>query len=90
MDKEGNKDLDILTRRQLTISGSYHLASDVHRLYSRRKEGGRGITSIEEVYIRRTTGIAEHLEKAHNANGILRLVRIHEKTNTIRLATEFK
>ena len=37
--KKKIKDLDILTRRQLTINGSYHPASDMHRLYSRREEG---------------------------------------------------
>ena len=88
--KKEIKDLDILTRRQLTINGSYHPASDVHRLYSRRKEGGRGLASIEEVYIRRTTGIAEHLEKAYDMNSIITLVKTHEKTNIIRLAAEFK
>ena len=88
--KKETKDLDIPTRRQLTINGSYHPASDMHRLYSRRKEGGRGLTSIEEVYIRRMIGIVENLEKAHDTNSILRLARSHEKTNTIRLAAEFK
>ena len=85
MDREGNK-----RRRQLTIDGSYHPASNVHRLYSRRKEGGRGLTSIEEVYRRRTIGIAEHLEKVHDANSVLRLVRTNEKRNIIRLAAELR
>ena len=89
MDKKGIKDLDILTRKQLTINGSFHAASDVHRLYSRQKEGGRGLTSIEDVYINRTIRIAEHLEKAHDMNSILKLVRIHEERNIMRLAKEF-
>ena len=87
--KKEIKDLDILTRKQLTINGSFHAASDVHRLYSRRKEGGRGLTSIEDVYINRTIIIAEHLEKAQDTNSILKLVRIHEERNIMRLAKEF-
>ena len=62
----------------------------MRRLYIRRKEGGRGLTSLEDVYIRRMIGIAKHLEKAHDTNSILRLVRSHEKTNIVRVAAEFK
>ena len=74
----------------MSMQGSFHVSSDVNRLYARRNEGGRGLTSIEEMYKRRTTGIAEHLEKAQKDNSMLKLVRQHEQKHIMRLAKEFK
>ena len=75
--KKEIKDLDILTRKQMSMQRSFHVSSEVNRLYARRNEGGRGLTSTEEMYKRRTTGIAEHLEEAQKDNSMLKLVRQH-------------
>ena len=40
--------IDRKTRKLLTIYGALHLKSDVDRLYIPRKEGGRGLISIED------------------------------------------
>ena len=88
--KKEIKDLDILTRKQMSMQGSFHVSSDVNRLYARRNEGGRGLTSIEEMNKRRTTGIAEHLEEAQKDKSMLKLVRKHEQKHIMRLAKEFK
>ena len=42
------------------MNGGFHLASDVNRLYTSRTKGGRGITSIEDMYEPRTIGIMKH------------------------------
>ena len=42
------RDLDIKTRKYLTICGAFHKKSSVDRLYLRRSEGGRGLTSVED------------------------------------------
>ena len=84
------KEIKDLTRKQMSMQGSFHISSDVNRLYARRNEGGRGLTSIEEMYKRRTTGIAEHLEEAQKDNSMLKLVRQHEQKHIMRLAKEFK
>ena len=41
------KTLDKTTRKTLTMYGALHPKSDIDRLYLRRKEGGRGLISIE-------------------------------------------
>ena len=74
----------------MSMQGSFHVSSDVNWLYARRNEGGRELTSIEEMYKRRTTGIAEHLEEAQKDNSMLKLVRQHEQKHIMRLAKEFK
>ena len=40
--------IDRKTRKLLTIYGALHPKSDVDRLYIPRKEGGRGLISIED------------------------------------------
>ena len=40
--------IDRKTRKLFTIYGALHPKSDVHRLYIPRKEGGRGLISIED------------------------------------------
>ena len=41
------KDKDRKSRRTVTMYGALHLKSDVDRLYIKRKEGGRGLISVE-------------------------------------------
>ena len=40
--------MDKKTRKLFTIYGALHPKSDVDRLYITRKEGGRGVISIED------------------------------------------
>ena len=41
------KDIDIKTRKILTINGVFHRKGNVDRLYIKREHGGRGLISIE-------------------------------------------
>ena len=41
------KDLDRKSRKKMTMYGGLHPKSDVDRLYVKRKEGGRGLISVE-------------------------------------------
>ena len=41
------KKIDRTTRKTLTMCGALHSKSDIHRLYLKRKHGGRGLISIE-------------------------------------------
>ena len=74
----------------MLMQGSFHVSNDVNWLYVRRNEGGQGLTSIEEMYKWRTTGIAERLEEAQKDNSMLKLVRQHEQKHIMRLAKELK
>ncbi|MEO0683920.1 MAG: reverse transcriptase family protein [Cyanobacteria bacterium J06649_11] len=42
------KDIDIKTRKILTMSGVFHRKGNVDRLYIKRENGGRGLISIED------------------------------------------
>ena len=88
--KQEIKNLDIATRKLLTMNGSFHQSSDTNRLYAKRKDGGRGIKNIEDLYECRTIALMEHLEKAGEAHGLLKLVKEHEKQGIVRLEYEFK
>ena len=74
------KKLDITTRKILTMNGSFHQSSDINRLYAKRKDGGRGIKSIEDLYECRTIALMEHLEKASDTHSLLNLVKDHERS----------
>ena len=41
------KDLNRKSRKSMTMYGGLHRKSDVDRLYVKRKEGGRGLISVE-------------------------------------------
>ena len=41
------KDLDRKSRKKMTMYGGLHPKSDVDKLYVKRKEGGRGLISVE-------------------------------------------
>ena len=61
--KKEINDLDIATRKIITMTGVFHQASDRDRLYVERKKGGRGLRSIEDMYETRMVGLMEHLEQ---------------------------
>ena len=46
--KKELKQMDIQTRKTLTMHGAFHRNSSVDRLYLKRKEGGRGLISVED------------------------------------------
>ena len=54
--------IDIESRKILTMTGTFHPKSDVDRLYTSRKDGGREILSISDVYCCRIIRLQEHLE----------------------------
>ena len=48
--KKEINDFDIATRKIITMTGGFHQASDIDHLYVERKKGGRGLSSIEDMY----------------------------------------
>ena len=73
--KKEISDLDITTRKILTMAGALHTASDVDRLYVQGSKGGRGLRSIEDLYEIRTVGMMKHLEEAEEKHSSLKLVK---------------
>ena len=74
------RNLDKRTRKIMTMTGSLHIRSDVDRLYVSRKDGGRGILSIEDVFCSRMIGLCEHIEKVRSTNIFLNKVYHTDKT----------
>ena len=55
------KQLDIDTRKMLSMTGSFHPNGDIDRLYISRKKGGRGLKEIRTMYESRLVAIKQHL-----------------------------
>ena len=85
--KEELSAIDIKTRKILSSTGSFHVNSDVDRLYSPRTNGGRGLNSLTDIYISRTVSISWHLKERSPHNPFLALVTKHEDT-LMRVASQ--
>ena len=83
-------DIDIATHKILSYTGNLHKHADINRLYVPRKQGGRGLTSVEDIYISRHIILAEHLNEQKSINPFLEKVVEHEQDKIIRLGEEFK
>ena len=88
--KKEIKDLDISMRKLLTMKGSFHRASDINRLYTDRKKGGRGLKCMEDLYESRTIKLKEHLEQAAPSHSLLEMVKAHEQEGIMRPGKEFQ
>ena len=84
--KQELENLDIKTRKILTASGSFHINSDVDRLYCYRKNGGRGLNSIVDTFISRIVSLSLHLKNPRYDNRFLKHVLTHETERLIRVA----
>ena len=87
--KKEISDLDIATRKIMNMAGAFHTAGDVDRLYVERKNGGRGLRSVEDMYKIRTVGLKKHLDEVACKHSLLELVEKHEKDKIGRLGEEF-
>ena len=87
--KKEINDLDIATRNIICMSGGFHQASDIDRLYVERKKGGRGLRSIKDMYEIRMVGLMKHLEEVKDKHSLLKAVELHERQTIGRLGEEF-
>ena len=81
--KEELERVDVKIRKILSCNGSFHVNSDIDRLYTRRDNGGRGLNSIADVYIARIISITRHLIEKCPTNKCLNLVLNHEQPTLI-------
>ena len=84
--KQELENLDIKTRKILTASGSFHINSDIDRLYCHRKNGGIGLNSIADTFISRIVSLSLHLKNPRYNNRFLSHVLKHETERLIRVA----
>ena len=88
--KEELKQIDVKTRKLLTLSGSFHQNSDVDRLYCHRSEGGRGLNSVDDTYVSRIVSLNLHLDQVEQSNKYLAQVKIHKQRIIVRQGLEFQ
>ena len=55
--------MDVKNRNILLCNGSFHVDSDIDRLYTRREKGGRGLNSIVDVCLARIIQLVDTLSK---------------------------
>ena len=84
--KDEVEQIDIKTRKLLTLTGNFHRNSSPDRLYSTRKSEGRGLTSILDAFVVRVISTTIHLENASNNNKFLKEVQRHEKDRLLRVS----
>ncbi|GAB1605922.1 hypothetical protein Ahia01_000874600 [Argonauta hians] len=60
-------EIDIKTRKVLSITGNFNVNGDVDRLYTSRKEGGRGLRSVKMTYETRIVALRQHLQKTKDS-----------------------
>ena len=82
------RQIDINTRKLLTMTGSFHPNSDVDRIYMSRVRGGRGLRSIRTLYESTIISLRQHLLTNANRNEILGYVSECEQAYIIRVGNE--
>ena len=82
------RQIDINTRKLLTMTGSFHPNSDVDRIYMSRVRGGRGLRSIRTLYESTIISLRQHLLANANRNEILGYVSECEQAYIIRVGNE--
>ena len=81
-------DIDIKTRKILTMTGSLHPNSDVDKLYINRKEGGRGLKSVQILFESRVVALRQHLTQIASRSNILKFVYESEQNNILRIGSK--
>ena len=74
------KQMDQRTRKLMTMHKALHPKDDVDRLYLSRKEGGRGLTSIEDSVDASKQRLEDYIEK--HERGLITAIR-NDTDNTI-------
>ena len=84
--------LDTKTRKLLTCNRAHHPKADVHRLYVKRSNGGRGLLQVELTNKIATIGLAKYL--ATTSDWMMLCVQKHESKkklySVIRKSEEYK
>ena len=79
------KDLDIKTRKQLTVSGNFHPNSDIDLLYIQRNLGGNSLQQIQRVFESQLISIRQYPLRNKNTNTNIAYICDEEKDNLLRL-----
>ena len=70
------------------MTGNFDRNSDIARLYSPRKTGGRGLKSIKLAYECHIISICQHLVNKNHRKHYLKCIDEHEQEKTMRVGKE--
>ena len=70
------------------MTGNFHQNCDIHCLYLKRKNGGRGLKCIKTTYEERIVAARRHLLSQKNTNRYLACVINHEESKLLRVGRE--
>ena len=79
------KEIDIRTRKHLTMTRNFHPNGDVDKLYLPRSKGGRGIKMIARMFESRITTFGQYLAIKSDYSNVMKFVCEQEQQNIIQL-----
>ena len=82
------RNTDIKTRNVLSMTGNFHINSDVNCLYIPRSEGGRGLKAIQTAYECGIVSLNHHLTRNKDRNQLLSNVCQSEENESGRVSDE--
>ena len=82
------KNIDIRTRKVLSMTVNFQINSDVDCLYIPRSEGGRGLKAIQTAYECGIVSLNHHLRRNKDRNQLLSIVCQPEENESGRVADE--
>ena len=82
------RQIDINTRKLLTMTDSFHRKSDVGTIYMSNVKEGRGLRSIVTLYESKIISLRQHLLRNANRNELLGYVRECEQAYISRVGNE--
>ena len=82
------KDIDIKTRKILTLTRNFHPNSDVDRLYMQKSLGGRDLRQSQSSYESRIIAIRRHLINNLHRNSALEYIYEKETNDILRVDQE--
>ena len=77
------KDIDIKTRKILSVTGNFHPNSDIARLYIGRNLGGRGLRSCQHLFESRIVALKHYLHRNKDRNQTMNYVYNEQNNNII-------
>ena len=80
--------LDINTRKILSMMGNLHPNSDIDYIYVSRSNGGRGIKQIRTLYESRIIAVRQHLLRNDSRNNLIQYIANSEEQDIIRVGKE--
>ena len=79
------KEIDIKTRKHITMTGNFHPNGDIDKLYLPRVQGGRGLKMVARMFESRVITIGQYLTQRSHHNEISKFIYETELPNMIRL-----